>query len=176
MKISSFAAADQAAFGHGFVGQIETHDPGFFLAQEHPEPPSRLRLQRIRRRPNPSVEPSSRIEHFGRLKAGNRAPNLNDRCQRGLAAFLPQPLDFVEDINFHRPLSLTYLLTLLACRPVDSHIFLCPAIQTPKSVTELLKLIAKHGKRSVLRVRRRCLPADSASAGKVVIDLTASSR
>src|SRR5215475_821610 len=46
------------------------------------------------------------------------------------------------------------------------------AIQTPKSVPELLKLIAKHGKRSVL-VSGVDASGDRAAAGKVVIDLTA---
>jgi aerobic carbon-monoxide dehydrogenase medium subunit len=46
------------------------------------------------------------------------------------------------------------------------------AIQTPKSVPELLKLIAKHGKRSVL-VSGVDTSGDRAAAGKVVIDLTA---
>jgi carbon-monoxide dehydrogenase medium subunit len=46
------------------------------------------------------------------------------------------------------------------------------AIQTPKSVTELLKLIAKHGKKSVL-VSGIDTSGDRAAAGKIVIDLTA---
>src|SRR5215468_11118622 len=46
------------------------------------------------------------------------------------------------------------------------------AIQTPKSVPELLKLIAKHGKRSVL-VSGVDTSGDRAAAGKVLIDLTA---
>jgi carbon-monoxide dehydrogenase medium subunit len=46
-----------------------------------------------------------------------------------------------------------------------------PAIQTPKSVPELLKLIAKHGKRSLL-VSGVDASADKSLAGKVVIDLT----
>jgi carbon-monoxide dehydrogenase medium subunit len=44
------------------------------------------------------------------------------------------------------------------------------AIQTPKSVPELLKLIAKHGKRSVL-VSGADASGDRAAAGKVLIDL-----
>jgi aerobic carbon-monoxide dehydrogenase medium subunit len=46
-----------------------------------------------------------------------------------------------------------------------------PAIQTPKSVPDLLKLIAKHGKRSVL-VSGVDTGAASVPAGKVLIDLT----
>lgn len=46
-----------------------------------------------------------------------------------------------------------------------------PAIQTPKSVPELLKLIAKYGKRSVL-VSGVDASADRAPAGKVIINLT----
>ncbi len=46
------------------------------------------------------------------------------------------------------------------------------AIQTPKSVTELLKLIAKHGKKSVL-VSGIDTSGDRAAAGKIVIDLAA---
>jgi len=45
-----------------------------------------------------------------------------------------------------------------------------PAIQTPKSVPELLKLIAKHGKRSLL-VSGIEATGDKTPAGKVVIDL-----
>jgi hypothetical protein len=45
------------------------------------------------------------------------------------------------------------------------------AIQIPKSVPDVLKLIAKHGKRSVL-VSGVDASADRAPAGKVVIDLT----
>ncbi len=44
------------------------------------------------------------------------------------------------------------------------------AIQTPKSVTELLKLIAKHGKRSLLVSGADPSP-EKAVTGKVVIDL-----
>jgi carbon-monoxide dehydrogenase medium subunit len=47
-----------------------------------------------------------------------------------------------------------------------------PAIQTPKSVQEVLKLIAKHGKRSVL-VSGVDPGGDRTPTGKVVIDLTA---
>jgi carbon-monoxide dehydrogenase medium subunit len=46
------------------------------------------------------------------------------------------------------------------------------AIQTPKSVPELLKLIAKHGKRSVL-VSGVDTSGERSAAGKVVIDLAA---
>ena len=46
-----------------------------------------------------------------------------------------------------------------------------PAIQIPKSVPDVLKLIAKHGKRSVL-VSGVDATATGAPAGKVVIDLT----
>jgi len=46
-----------------------------------------------------------------------------------------------------------------------------PAIQNPKSVPELIRLIAKHGKRSVL-VSGVAPPADRTPAGKVVIDVT----
>ncbi len=46
-----------------------------------------------------------------------------------------------------------------------------PAIQIPKSVPEVLKLIAKHGKRSLLVSGVDPL-ADRTPAGKVVIDLT----
>jgi carbon-monoxide dehydrogenase medium subunit len=46
------------------------------------------------------------------------------------------------------------------------------AIQTPKSVPELLKLIAKHGKRSVL-VSGLDTSGERSAAGKVVIDLAA---
>ncbi len=45
------------------------------------------------------------------------------------------------------------------------------AIQAPKSVTELLKLIAKHGKRSML-VSGVDATGDRTPAGKVIIDLT----
>jgi len=45
-----------------------------------------------------------------------------------------------------------------------------PAIQSPKSVPELIKLIAKHGKRSVL-VSGVDAWSDRITAGKVVIDL-----
>jgi len=45
-----------------------------------------------------------------------------------------------------------------------------PAIQSPKSVPELIKLIAKHGKRSVL-VSGVDASSDRVTAGKVVIDL-----
>jgi carbon-monoxide dehydrogenase medium subunit len=45
-----------------------------------------------------------------------------------------------------------------------------PAISTPKSVPELLKLIAKHGKRAVLI--SGVDPTNRTSSGKVVIDLT----
>lgn len=44
-------------------------------------------------------------------------------------------------------------------------------IQTPKSVPELLKLIAKHGKRSLL-VSGADLGTDKAPAGKVIIDMS----
>jgi carbon-monoxide dehydrogenase medium subunit len=46
-----------------------------------------------------------------------------------------------------------------------------PAIQVPKSVPEVLKLIAKHGKRSLL-VSGVDPASDRTPAGKVVIDLT----
>ena len=46
-----------------------------------------------------------------------------------------------------------------------------PAIQTPKSVPELVKLIASHGKRSVL-ISGVNASSDRITAGKVVIDLT----
>ena len=46
-----------------------------------------------------------------------------------------------------------------------------PAIQVPKSVPEVLKLIAKHGKRSML-VSGVDPASDKTPAGKVVIDLT----
>src|SRR5262245_17190524 len=45
-------------------------------------------------------------------------------------------------------------------------------VQTPKSVSDVLKLVAKYGKRSVL-VSGADAGAGSASAGKVVIDLSA---
>jgi carbon-monoxide dehydrogenase medium subunit len=45
-----------------------------------------------------------------------------------------------------------------------------PAIQTPSSLPDLLKLIAKHGKRSVL-VSGSDTAATAAPAGKVIIDL-----
>src|SRR6266550_2273108 len=45
-----------------------------------------------------------------------------------------------------------------------------PAIQSPKSVPELIKLIAKHGKRSVL-VSGVDASSDRIAAGKGVIDL-----
>ena len=45
-----------------------------------------------------------------------------------------------------------------------------PAIQTPKSVPELLKLIAKHGKRSLLVSGADTSP-EKAVTGKIVIDL-----
>jgi len=47
-----------------------------------------------------------------------------------------------------------------------------PAIQTPKSVPEVIKLIAKHGKRSLF-VSGVDPGGDRTPAGKVVIDLTA---
>ena len=47
-----------------------------------------------------------------------------------------------------------------------------PAIQIPKSVQEVLKLIAKHGKRSVL-VSGVDPGGDRLPPGKIVIDLTA---
>jgi aerobic carbon-monoxide dehydrogenase medium subunit len=47
-----------------------------------------------------------------------------------------------------------------------------PAIQIPKSVPEVLKLIAKHGKRSLL-VSGVDPASDRTPAGKVIIDLTA---
>src|SRR2546422_10800999 len=46
-----------------------------------------------------------------------------------------------------------------------------PAIQTPKSVPELLKLIAKHGKRSVL-LSGVDPAAERTPTGKVAIDVT----
>jgi len=46
-----------------------------------------------------------------------------------------------------------------------------PAIQTPKSVPELLKLIARHGKRSVL-LSGIDQASERTPAGKVAIDLT----
>ena len=46
-----------------------------------------------------------------------------------------------------------------------------PAIQTPKSVPELIKLIAKHGRRSVL-LSGVDLAGERTPAGKVAIDLT----
>src|SRR5437867_2001630 len=46
-----------------------------------------------------------------------------------------------------------------------------PAIQTPKSVPELLKLIARHGKRSVL-LSGIDPASERTPAGKVAIDLT----
>ena len=46
-----------------------------------------------------------------------------------------------------------------------------PAIQVPKSVPEVLKLIAKHGKRSML-VSGVDPASDRTPAGKVIIDLT----
>jgi len=46
-----------------------------------------------------------------------------------------------------------------------------PAIQAPKSVPDLVKLLAKHGKRSVL-ISGLDTAATSVPAGKVVIDLT----
>ena len=45
-----------------------------------------------------------------------------------------------------------------------------PAIQTPKSVPELLKLMAKHGKRSVL-VCGADISGEKSPVGKVIIDL-----
>jgi len=46
-----------------------------------------------------------------------------------------------------------------------------PGIQTPKTVSELIKLLAKYGKRSML-VSGVDPSSDKAAAGKVVIDLT----
>jgi carbon-monoxide dehydrogenase medium subunit len=46
-----------------------------------------------------------------------------------------------------------------------------PAIQVPKSVPEVLKLIAKHGKRSLL-VSGVDPASDRTPAGKIIIDLT----
>src|SRR5881397_925116 len=48
--------------------------------------------------------------------------------------------------------------------------FSMPAIQSPKSVPELVKLIARHGKRSVL-VSGIDASSDRVSAGKVIIDV-----
>src|SRR6266513_116456 len=45
------------------------------------------------------------------------------------------------------------------------------AIETPKSVPDLLRLITKHGKRSLL-VSGVDVSADQAATGKVIIDLT----
>src|SRR3989304_2770836 len=45
-----------------------------------------------------------------------------------------------------------------------------PAIQNPKSVPELVKLLAKHGKRSLL-VSGVDVTGERAAVGKVVIDL-----
>lgn len=46
-----------------------------------------------------------------------------------------------------------------------------PAIQTPRSVPELVRLLARHGKRTLL-VSGVDPSADRAAAGKVIIDLT----
>src|SRR5262245_41257567 len=45
------------------------------------------------------------------------------------------------------------------------------AIQLPKSVTELIRLISKHGKRSLL-VSGVDPSADKAAIGKIIIDIT----
>src|SRR5688572_26319971 len=45
------------------------------------------------------------------------------------------------------------------------------AIQTPKTVPELVKLLVKHGKRSML-VSGVYASSDKAAQGKVIIDLT----
>src|SRR5688572_5568691 len=45
------------------------------------------------------------------------------------------------------------------------------AIQTPKSVTELIRLISRHGKRALL-VSGVDASADKAAVGKVIIDVT----
>src|SRR5436309_559588 len=46
-----------------------------------------------------------------------------------------------------------------------------PAVQTPKSVPELVKLLARHGKRSVL-VSGAGASSNRIATGKIVIDLT----
>jgi len=45
------------------------------------------------------------------------------------------------------------------------------AIQSPKTVPELIRLIARHGKRAFL-VSGVDASADKAAAGKVIIDVT----
>ena len=108
-----FAAADQAAFGHRVFGQVEGHDPGFFFPNDvlSSRPDLGFDASAADGSQDRSVVPN---QHFGGLKTGNRTPDLDDCRQGRLTSRLAQTLDFIEDINFHKALSLTYLLTLLA--------------------------------------------------------------
>src|SRR5262249_39351677 len=107
------AAANQAAFRHRFIGEIEAHDTRLFLAQHilSCRPYFGFDAAAAHRTHRGTVIAD---EHFRGLKTRHGSPDLDDGGQRRLTAILPQPLDLVEDINFHKPLSLTYLLTLLA--------------------------------------------------------------
>src|SRR5262249_38511836 len=102
--------------GHRFVRQVETHDPRLLVAEDVlcRSPDLGFDAPTAYRSESGAVIAH---EHFGRLKAGNRPADLHNGSQCGLASIRPQPLDFVENVNFHKLLSLTYLLTLLALVP-----------------------------------------------------------
>src|SRR5579862_3335431 len=107
-----FAATDQSTFGHGFLGEVKGHNLRFFLANHvlGSRPDFGFDAPSTHGTEGGAVIPD---EHLCGLKARNRAANLDDCGQGSLAALLPHLLNFVEQVNLHRPLSLTYSLTLL---------------------------------------------------------------
>ena len=106
------AAADQAAFSHRFIRQVEAHDARFFVSQNVlcGGPNLRFDAATADRSHGRAVVAN---QHFSGLKARDRPADLNNGGEGRFAAFLPQALNFIEDVNFHKPLSLTYSLTLL---------------------------------------------------------------
>src|SRR4051812_28573674 len=84
-KDFEFAAADQAAVRHGIFGKIEGHDAGFLFAKNvlSGSPDFRLDTAATDGSQDGTVVTN---QHFGRLKAGDRATDLDDGGKCSLAS------------------------------------------------------------------------------------------
>src|SRR5262249_16036296 len=104
------------ALGHRLVSEIETHHPGLFFAQYIlcGGPNLGFDASAADRSKHRSIVSN---EHFSRLETGYGTADLDNGSESSFAPCLPQTLDLIEEVNFHKPLSLTYLLTLLARLP-----------------------------------------------------------
>src|SRR6266516_122843 len=111
-KNFQLASADEAAFGHRFIGEVEAHNAGL-LVPDHilsGSPDLGFNTAASHR---PKRRPIITDKHLRGLETGHGSPNLHDSGQGRLASLLPQTLNFIKDVDLHKALSLTYLLTLL---------------------------------------------------------------